>query len=170
MCRPQKRTKLNTSTKLSNYKAMAEFKTKKEKFDILLGLIAKTDNEELQGAFLDYQNEKNENNEGYLNYLENMCKQGSSIETKAALPLQNVRCFKTYDEKIIKELGFELDHKYDHDQFHTNRYRKGLLMVEFTYEEKTLKIVDLTIDETFCKPITYAELQALSLILGEIPE
>ncbi len=69
---------------------MAEFKIKKEKFDILLNLIAKTDNEELQNAFLDYQNEKNENNEGYLNYLKTVCEQGSSLEAKAALPLQNV--------------------------------------------------------------------------------
>lgn len=69
---------------------MAEFKIKKEKFDILLNLIAKTDNEELQNAFLDYQNEKNENNEGYLNYLKRVCDGGASIQEKAALPLQNV--------------------------------------------------------------------------------
>lgn len=102
--------------------------------------------------------------------LENACA-GETSERKQAneiLPL--VRCFKTYGEKIIKELGFELDHKYDHDHFHTNRYRKGLLMVEFTYEGFTLKTVDLTIDDTFCKPITYAELQALAPILGVIPE
>jgi len=80
-----------------------------------------------------------------------------------------VNCFKTDGEQLIKTLGFELDHSYDHDHFHTNRYRKGLLMVEFTYEGFTLKTIDLTMDEVFCKPITYAELKAITPILGEIP-
>jgi len=80
-----------------------------------------------------------------------------------------VNCFKTDGEQLIKILGFELDHQYNHDHFHTNRYRKGLLMVEFTYNGFRLETVDLTIDETFCKPITYAELKAITPVLGEIP-
>lgn len=80
-----------------------------------------------------------------------------------------VNCFKTDGEQLIKTLGFELDCEYDHDHFHTNRYRKGLLMVEFTYSGFRLETVDLTIDETFCKPITYAELKAITPVLGEIP-
>ena len=107
-----------------------------------------------------------------LKAMENFAKQevNEALASKATAILPHVRCFKTYGENIIKELGFEIDHKYDHDQFHTNRYRKGLLIVEFTYEDKKLQTVDLTIDETFCKPITYAELKALSPILGKIPE
>jgi hypothetical protein len=76
------------------------------------------------------------------------------------------RCFKTYGEKIIKDLGFEFDHTLTHDQFHTNRWRKGLLIVEFTYEGFTLKTVDLTIYEMFSKPITYVELQAITPVLA----
>ena len=52
-------------------------------------------------------------------------------------------------EEQIRKLGFELEHCYAHDQFHTNRYRKGPLMVEFTYEGDTMRTVDLTIDEVF---------------------
>lgn len=109
-------------------------------------------------------------NEEYVDELEDiLVKQANGAEHGTATAiLPHVRCFKTYGEKLIKELGFELDHKYDHDHFHTNRYRKGLLMVEFTYEGFNIKTIDLTIDETFCKPITYAELQALTPILGEI--
>lgn len=87
---------------------------------------------------------------------------------KSAIPL--VRCFKAYGEELIKELAYELVHQYEHDQFHTNRYRKGLLIVEFTYESEELLTVELTIDETYCKPITFKELEALTPVLGEYPE
>ena len=87
---------------------------------------------------------------------------------KLAIP--NVRCFKASGEELIKVLGFDLDDQYDHDQFHTTRYRKGLLIVEFTYESEELLTVELTIDETFCKSITFKELEALTSILGEYPE
>ena len=74
-------------------------------------------------------------------------------------------------EEAVKELGYLLDCKFNHDQFNTNRYRKGLLIVEFTYEEKKLLTVDLTIDETFSKPITYSELKAITPVLGcNIPQ
>ena len=85
---------------------MAEFKIKKEKFDILLNLIAKTDNKELQNAFLDYQNEKNENNEGYLNYIKDVCLAETSIGAKAALPLQNVST-RLLTENECKQLCYD---------------------------------------------------------------
>lgn len=91
------------------------------------------------------------------------------INENSGLHKHIVNCFKTDGEQLIKTLGFELDCEYDHDHFHTNRYRKGLLMVEFTYNGFRLETVDLTIDETFCKPITYAELKAITPVLGEIP-
>lgn len=94
---------------------------------------------------------------------------GDETSQEKALHKHIVNCFKTDGEQLIKTLGFELDHSYDHDQFHTNRYRKGLLMVEFIYEGFTLKTIDLTMDEVFCKPITYAELKAITPILGDIP-
>lgn len=73
-------------------------------------------------------------------------------------------------EQEIKELGFELDHQYGHDQFHTNRYIKGCMKVEFTYRGFTLDNVDLTIDEVFCKPITLNELKAITPVLGELTD
>jgi len=37
-------------------------------------------------------------------------------------------------ENELKGLGFELTQQYEHDQYHTNRYAKGVLEVEFSYE------------------------------------
>ena len=50
-------------------------------------------------------------------------------------------------EKQIKKLGFILVKEYNHDQFTTRRYKKGVLCVEFTYEGKKKESVDFTIDE-----------------------
>ena len=36
-------------------------------------------------------------------------------------------------EQEVKEIGFELVKQYEHDQYNTNRYKKGMLEVEFTY-------------------------------------
>lgn len=84
--------------------------------------------------------------------------------------LPDVRCFKAYGEELIKELDFELEISYAHDQYKTNRYRKGLLLVEFTYAGDNLVTVDLTIDETYTKPITFEELKAITPVLGYFPE
>lgn len=100
--------------------------------------------------------------------LKKACEGKSIADTESKCNKHIVNCFKTDGEQLIKTLGFELDHQYNHDHFHTNRYRKGLLMVEFTYEGFTLKTIDLTIDEVFCKPITYAELKAITPVLGEM--
>ena len=70
-------------------------------------------------------------------------------------------------EKEIKEIGFKLVKTYDHDQFNTNRYQKGILEVEFTYEGKNLITVDLTMEEINCLPITKNELQQLNKILNK---
>jgi len=50
-------------------------------------------------------------------------------------------------EDGLKGLGFELTQQYEHDQYHTNRYVKGLFEVEFTYEGDKLLTCDLTIPE-----------------------
>lgn len=71
-------------------------------------------------------------------------------------------------EDQIKELGFALVKQYPHDVYHTNRYKRGPLEVEFTYEKKKLISCDLTIDEVVCKPITFDELIALNAILGGV--
>ncbi len=73
----------------------------------------------------------------------------------------------TITENEIKDLGFELAAEYDHDQFHTNRFQKGILEVEFTYEAKNLRTVDLTMQEVNCLPITKDELKQLDVILNK---
>ena len=73
-------------------------------------------------------------------------------------------------EQQLKGLGFELTKQYEHDEFHTNRYAKGVLEVEFTYEGEELRICDLTISELNCKPVTFDEMKALTPILGEWKE
>jgi len=69
-------------------------------------------------------------------------------------------------ENELKGIGFELTQQYEHDQYHTNRYAKGVLEVEFTYEGDKLLTCDLTISELNCKPVTLDEMKALAPILG----
>jgi len=73
-------------------------------------------------------------------------------------------------EKELKELGFEMTKHYEHDQFHTSRYAKGVLQVEFTYEGDRLLTCNLIIEEVNCKPVTLDEMKALTPILGEWQE
>ena len=68
-------------------------------------------------------------------------------------------------EQQIKGLGFEMTKQYEHDQFTTRRYRKGVLEVEFTYEGDKLHTHDLTMKEINCQPVSFAELQALTHIV-----
>lgn len=70
-------------------------------------------------------------------------------------------------ELQLKGLGFEFTKQYEHDEFHTNRYAKGVLEVEFTYEGKELKTCDLTMSELNCKPVTFDEMKDLTAILGD---
>lgn len=69
-------------------------------------------------------------------------------------------------ENELKELGFELVKQYIHEQYHTNRYIKGILEVEFTYEADKLITCDLTISELNCKPVTLDEMKVITPILG----
>lgn len=70
-------------------------------------------------------------------------------------------------EEELKGLGFELTTKYKHDQYHTNRYAKGVLEVEFTYEGDELKTCDLTILECNCKPVTLEFMKVLTAIFRD---
>lgn len=65
------------------------------------------------------------------------------------------------NEITVKDLGFELDKKFDHDQFSTSRYRKGELMVEFTYESNNLRTIDLIISDTSYAAISFKALSAI---------
>ena len=69
-------------------------------------------------------------------------------------------------ENELKGLGFELTQQYEHDQYDTNRYAKGVLEVEFTYEGDKLLACDLTISEMNRKQVTLDEMKALTPILG----
>ena len=69
-------------------------------------------------------------------------------------------------ENELKELGFELTQQYEHDQYNTNRYDKGVLEVEFTYEGDKLLTCDLTISELNSEAVTLDEMKALTPILG----
>lgn len=73
-------------------------------------------------------------------------------------------------EEQLKGLGFEMTKQYQHDEFVTKRYTKGVLEVEFTYALEGLKTVDLTISEVNCKPVNLAEMKALTPILGNWQE
>jgi len=73
-------------------------------------------------------------------------------------------------EEQLKGLGFEMTKQYEHNESVTKRYTKGVLEVEFTYGWEGLKTVDLTISEVNCKPVTLAEMKALTPILGNWQE
>jgi hypothetical protein len=69
-------------------------------------------------------------------------------------------------EDQIKQLGFKLINHYNHDQYHTNRYKQGCLIVEFTYENQQLLTCDLTISELNNMPISANQLKEVSELLG----
>jgi hypothetical protein len=73
-------------------------------------------------------------------------------------------------EEQLKGIGFEMTKQYEHDEFVTNRYTKGVLQVEFTYGLEVLKTVDLTISEVNCKPVNFEEMKAITPILGNWQE
>ncbi|MBY0244984.1 MAG: hypothetical protein K2Q03_05995 [Sphingobacteriaceae bacterium] len=68
-------------------------------------------------------------------------------------------------EKEVKELGFELSNSYTHNQYNTNRYKKGCLQVEFTYEGKKMVHSDLMVLALDVHPISIDELKTLCGIL-----
>lgn len=82
---------------------MGEFKIKTEKFDRLLQLIADSDNEELQNSFLEYQEEKNDNNENWLNHIKSVCEELVGTR-KGALPINIVRVCAWEDAADIDKL------------------------------------------------------------------
>lgn len=74
---------------------------------------------------------------------------------------------KKLTEDNIQSLEFELEQKYKHDYFVTNRYKKGCLEVEFTYDDSKLVSTDVTIQEVNCLPINKQELLKLDAILNK---
>lgn len=73
-------------------------------------------------------------------------------------------------EKQIQTLGFEFVEKYTHDEYHTNRYKYGVLQLEFTYLNETLMDAGLTITEQVNIPIGLTDLMALMSIFSKSEE
>ena len=69
-------------------------------------------------------------------------------------------------EVQITELGFEFIKTYTHDEFKTNRYARGVLEVEFTYEGNKIRTVDLTISEINCMPISFEQMKLITEVLS----
>jgi len=78
-----------------------------------------------------------------------------------------MKTIKDLTEYSIKFLGFELVKEFAHDQFFTNRYKKGKITVDFTYDGPELISIDATIDEVVMLPINKKELQSLDKILNK---
>jgi hypothetical protein len=72
-------------------------------------------------------------------------------------------------EQQIIEMGFEHRRFYTHDQYMTNVYSKGRLVVEFTYiNEPNGKLDSITLDANIqALNVSASELKALSLILNK---
>ena len=77
---------------------------------------------------------------------------------------------KKMTEQQIKELGWKLVKEYDHDQYHTNRYKLGCMEIEFTYEGKELVSHDVTISELNCMPISFKQAKLLTELFGHWSE
>ncbi|MBO0323488.1 hypothetical protein J0X14_14360 [Muricauda sp. CAU 1633] len=71
-------------------------------------------------------------------------------------------------ENDLEKMGFDFIKAYDHDEWYTNRYKKGTIEVEFTYRYDTneLETFDIIIDETFISP-SKKELETLDKILNK---
>lgn len=72
-------------------------------------------------------------------------------------------------EKELKALGFEFVKRYEHNQFATRRFKKGVLEVELTFEKGRLIDFDLTIEEVNCLQVTKQDLKELDSILNKTP-
>ena len=74
------------------------------------------------------------------------------------------------NEEQIKTLGWKLVKSYDHDQFHTNRYKLGCMEIEFTYEGNEMHTCDVTISELNCMPISFDQAKLLTELIGHWSE
>lgn len=71
-------------------------------------------------------------------------------------------------EQQVKEIGFKLTKSYDHDEYHTNRYEKEVIEVEFTYKGEEL--VDTTValkEYIVSNKITFEQIKTISDILDQ---
>ncbi|TDQ27651.1 hypothetical protein [Tenacibaculum caenipelagi] len=73
------------------------------------------------------------------------------------------------NEKDIKKAGFEFDKEYEYDKWYTRIYKKGIIIVEFTYLEQNNKLVsfNMYIDKSIPKTFSFREMMMLDLILNK---
>lgn len=69
----------------------------------------------------------------------------------------------------LEDLGFEIVESYKHDEYVTQRRKKGCITIETTFELKSGNFVsqDLTIDEQFIDGFTEFDLKNLDKILNK---
>lgn len=75
-----------------------------------------------------------------------------------------------YDERIkdseigIQKLGWKLEKSFDHDVYHTNRYKLNNMIIDFTHEGERLESCELLIDEYI--PVTPEAIVKITEALG----
>jgi hypothetical protein len=79
--------------------------------------------------------------------------------------LDEVRKPVPLTESNISALGFEHKKSYEHDQYHTNVFKKGFISVDFTYEEDELVDLEASISDCYVS-VNFEKLKALNTILN----
>ncbi len=75
-------------------------------------------------------------------------------------------------ELDLHSIGFECKKTYEHGEFHTNRYIKGVMEVEFTYlgsigTDGELQDISLSLTETDFENVSFEEVVVLNKILNK---
>lgn len=72
----------------------------------------------------------------------------------------------------LEKIGFKKTEQFDHDDFFTTRYVKGIITVEFTYEEAgKLLTTELTVKEINCMNIdNILPVSLMDAVLNEYDE
>lgn len=72
-------------------------------------------------------------------------------------------------EEKAKHLNFEFVKNFDHDEWRSARYKKGIIEIDFTYITETgeLEGFDISIDEVVGKDVTIEQLKQLDQILNQ---
>lgn len=91
-----------------------------------------------------------------------------SSPSSVDLRVTQIPPYEKMSEQQLIDIGFVLIDQYAHDEFHTKRFKKGIMIVEFTYDANTLLTSELTLDELYCHPVSFAEITQLDPVLGKL--